>query len=315
MMRIVCLERDSLQAPLRKPVHPCEWIDYPATAAQDIVARLEGAQIALVNKAVISEEVLAALPQLRMIAECATGCDNIALQACRERGIVVSNVRDYAVHAVPEHTMMLMLAARRRLLDYALDVRDGKWATAPNFYLSTYPVADLHNATLAIVGRGSLGRSVARLAEAFGMRVLFAEHKGADRVRDGYVAFERALGEADVVSLHCPLTEVTRGLIGRQELALMKRDAVLINTARGGLVDEQALAQALRDKTIAGAAVDVLSSEPPRADNPLLAVDIKNLIITPHVAWASEGAMREMAKQIVDNIDAFMSGQPRNRVV
>lgn len=314
-MRIVCLERNSIQGILREPVSPCEWVDYPSTAAGDIVSRLKGAQIAVINKAPLDEKALAALPELRMIAECATGTDNIDLQACRRRGVVVSNVQGYARHSVPEHTMMLMMAVRRRLIDYARDVREGAWCAAQSFYLSTYPIADLHGAVLGIVGRGVLGKSVARLAEAFGMRVLFAEHKDAVEVREGYCAFDEVLKQADVISLHCPLNEQTRAMIGAAELRAMKNEAVLINTARGPLIDEQALADALRDRQIAGAALDVLSAEPPRGDNPLLADDLTNLIITPHVAWASKEAMDELARQVIDNIDAFIAGNPRNQIV
>jgi len=313
VIRIVCLERDTIKAPLREPSHRCEWVDYPMTAAGDVVARLKDAQIAVVNKSRLDRQTIEALPQLRMIAECATGADNIDLDACRERDIVVSNVQGYAVNAVPEHTMMLMLALRRRLLDYIKDVRAGEWARADSFYLSTYPIGDLHGAVLGIVGRGALGQRVAGLAQAFGMKVMFAEHKGAAEVREGYIAFEQVLKEADIVSLHCPLTAETRQMIGREELALMKTSAVLVNTARGALIDEPALAEALRQRRIAGAAVDVLSAEPPPADNPLLA-QLPNLIVTPHVAWFSDGAMRNLADQVIDNIDAFLDGRPRNRL-
>ncbi|MBI1905318.1 MAG: glycerate dehydrogenase, partial [Rhodocyclales bacterium] len=245
-IHIVCLERNSTQAVLRKPECRHEWVEYPATAPAEIVARLQGAQVAIVNKLRLDAAVLEQLPDLRLIALLATGADNIDLQACEARQIVVSNVRGYAVHSVPEHAITLMLALRRRLFEYVADVHAGRWAQSPTFCLLDHPVRDLHGAVLGVVGRGALGEATARLGAAFGMKVLFAEHKGANLVRDGYTAFETVLREADVLSLHCPLNEHTHRLIGADELALMKRGAILINTARGALVDEAALAQALR---------------------------------------------------------------------
>ncbi len=314
MMRIVCLERDSIKATFRPPRIEHEWVDLAITPQAEVVTQLAGAQVAVVNKLRLGAGEIAALPDLRMVAISATGTDNVDLAACKARGIVVSNVRGYAVNTVPEHAILLMLALRRRLLDYVADVRAGKWTTSATFCLFDHPVGDLHGATLGVVGRGGLGTGVARLAEAFGMRVLFAEHKGAATVREGYTAFETVVREADVISLHCPLNDATRGLFGAAEFAAMKRSAILVNTSRGGLADEQALADALRAGEIAGAAFDVLSKEPPREGNPLLAPDIPNLIVTPHMAWASAEAMQALADQVVDNIEAFAAGNPRNRV-
>lgn len=314
-MRIVCLEADSINAKFRPPRFEHDWVAYPRTAPGEVLARLRGAQVAIVNKIKLSGETIAALPDLRLVAVAATGTDNVDLAACAAHGIVVSNVRGYATKTVPEHTLMLMLALRRRLFAYVDDVRNGLWARTDAFCLFHHPVGDLDGATLGIVGRGGLGQAVARLAEAFGMTVLFAERKGTDVVRDGYTAFDTVLRTADVLSLHCPLTEATRGLIGAAELAAMKNGAILVNVSRGGLVDEQALADALRAGTIAGAGVDVLSQEPPRDGNPLLAADVPNLIVTPHMAWASAGAMKALTDQVIDNIEAFAAGAPRNRVV
>lgn len=314
MIDIVCLERDAVGAQFRAPALAHRWIDYPATAQAEAAARLAGASVAIVNKLRLGAAEIAALPELRMVAVAATGADNVDLAACRERGIVVSNVRGYAVDTVPEHTMMLILALRRRLLDYVADVRAGRWARSENFCFFDHPIGDLAGATLGIVGRGGLGQGVARLGEAFGMRVLFAEHRGAPSVRAGYTAFEQVLAAADVLSLHCPLNDATRGLIGAAELACMQRSAILVNTSRGGLVDEAALAAALRAGTIAGAATDVLSAEPPRHGSPLLEDDLPNLIVTPHVAWASAQAMQRLADQVIDNIEAWAGGAPRNRL-
>jgi glycerate dehydrogenase len=255
------------------------------------------------------------LPRLRLIAQAATGSDNIDLAWCREHGLPVTNIRGYAARAVPEHVFMLLLALRRQLLTYRADVLAGAWQRWSTFSYFVHPIRDLAGSTLGLIGRGSLGQGVARLAEAFGMRVLWGERRGATAVRQGYVSFEHLLAEADAVSLHCPLDERTRGMIGEPELRAMKSTAVLINTARGGLVDEAALLHALRAGWIAGAGFDVLSKEPPRDGNPLLAVDLPNLIVTPHVAWASDEAMQTLADQLIDNIEAFVRGEERNRVV
>ncbi|THF63174.1 D-2-hydroxyacid dehydrogenase [Pseudothauera nasutitermitis] len=311
---IACLERDSIDAPFRAPATAHRWVEYPHSAPDEVVARLQGADIAIVNKLRLGAAQIAALPALRMVAVSATGADNVDLAACSAQGIVVSNVRGYAVDTVPEHAMTLILALRRRLLDYVADVRAGRWERSENFCFFDHPIADLAGSTLGVVGYGDLGRGVARLCEAFGMRVLRAEQRGAAQVREGYTAFEQVLAEADVLSLNCPLNASTRGLIGAAELARMKPSAILVNTSRGGLVDEAALAAALRVGRIAGAATDVLSSEPPREGNALLVPDIPNLIVTPHVAWASAQAMQRLADQVIDNIDAFLAGAPRNRL-
>ncbi len=312
--KIVFLERDSVRAPFSRPAAAHTWVDYPDTTPAQIVARLQDAQVAVINKLRLDEAVLAQLPSLRMIALAATGSDNVDLAACRARGVVVSNVRGYAVTSVPEHVIGLMLALSRNLVAYQQAVQAGRWPGARHFCFLDYPIRDLRCATLALVGQGSLGEGVARLAEAFGMRVLWSERPGAGTVRPGRVAFDEILRRADVLSLHCPLTDDTRGMIDGAVLQAMKPTAFLINTARGALVDEAALAEALRSGEIAGAAIDVLSQEPPPPDHPLLAPDIPNLIVTPHVAWASAEAMQEMAVQVVANVEAFLAGAPTNRL-
>lgn len=316
MHRIVFLERDSIRAKLRRPGFPHVWEEYPLTAPNEIVQRLKDATVAITNKVVLTGEVLAHLPHLKMIAGAATGADNLDLDWCRDHGVVVSNIRGYAEHTVPEHVMMLILALRRQLLPYRADVNAGRWQVAPMFCFFDHPIRDLHGSTLGLLGRGSLGQGVARLAEAFGMRVLWGEHKDATALRPGYVAFEKLIKEADVVSLHCPLTEQTRGVIGTIELAAMKPGSILINTARGGLVDEAALAGALKSGRIA-AGFDVLSKEPPREGNPLLDAEVQtlpNFILTPHVGWASDTAMQTLADQLIDNIEAYVQGSPKNRL-
>jgi glycerate dehydrogenase len=314
---IVFLERDSIHAKVRRPRFAHEWVEYATTTPEQVFERLQDATIVITNKVVLRGDVLARLPKLKLIAEAATGTDNIDIAWCREHKLPVCNIRGYAVNTVPEHALMLMLALRRQLLAYRADVQAGKWQQSKTFCHFGAPLRDLHGATLGLFGRGSLGQGVARLAEAFGMRILWGERKGAATIRDGYVAFDTVIAESDVISLHCPLNDATRGMIGAAELQAMKPDAILINTGRGGLVDEAALADALRAGRIAGAGFDVLSQEPARLDNPLMAPDLlalPNFLLMPHVAWASAEAMQTLADQLIDNIEAFAKGESRNRV-
>jgi glycerate dehydrogenase len=315
--RIVYLERDSVHAVLPAPTFPHVWEEYPLTAPEQVFERIAEASIVIVNKVQLRGEMLARLPKLKFIACAATGTDNVDLAWCREHGLPVSNIRGYAANTVPEHVMMLMLALRRQLLAYRADVQAGRWQTAQMFCFFDHPMRDLHGSTLGLIGRGSLGQGVARLAEAFGIQVLWGERKGAATLRDGYVSFETLLAEADAISLHCPLTAETRGMIGEADLRAMKPGAILINAARGGLVEEVALVRALKEGWIAGAGFDVLSKEPPVDGNPLLAPELlalPNFILLPHVAWASDTAMQTLADQLIENIEAFARGEPRNRV-
>jgi glycerate dehydrogenase len=305
METIVFLERGTLRAELRRPAFEHRWVEYGVTRPEEVFERLRGATVAVVNKLPLRAEVLAQLPALKLIAVAATGTDNVDLEFCREHGITVSNVRGYARETLPEHVLMLMLALRRNIFAYRDKVQAGAWQRAEQFCVHAAAIHDLHGSTLGLFGHGTLGRGVERLARAFGMRVLVAEHKGAQNVREGRAPFAEVLRRSDVVSLHVPLGVETRRLIGRAELALMKPSAILINCARGGVVDEGALAEALRDGRIAGAGVDVLSVEPPREGNTLLAPDLPNLIVTPHVAWASREAQQALADQLVENIEAF----------
>ncbi len=315
MEHIVFLDRDSIRAEIRRPDFAHAWKEYPATAAAQVAERLQKTTIAISNKVPLMAESLSRTKSLRMIAVCATGTNNVDLDYCRAHGIVVSNIRNYAVHTVPEHVFAMILALQRGLPGYREDVRHGLWQKAEQFCLFTRPIRDLHGSTLGVIGSGALGRATAKLGEAFGMRVLFAEHKNAQTVRAGYTAFDNVLGESDVITLHCPLTPDTRHLIGAAELKQMRPHALLINTARGGLVDEAALVPALEQGVIGGAGFDVLTAEPPRGGNSLLDLDLPNFILTPHVAWASRDAMQTMADQLIDNIEAFVRGEPSNRVV
>jgi glycerate dehydrogenase len=305
MERIVFLDRSTLEANVRRPAFEHEWTEYQTTAQAEVVERLEGATIAITNKVPLREAELSRLPDLKFIAVAATGMDIIDLAYCRKMNLSVSNVRNYARHSVPEHVMMLILALRRNLLNYREEIARGEWAKATGFCLLTHTIRDLHDSTLGIIGYGALGRALEKLALAFGMRVVISEHKDARVIRGERVSFEEVLRESDIISLHCPLNEETRGLIGKAEFEMMRPSALLINTARGGLVDEAALANALRSGLIAGAGFDVLTKEPPRDGNPLLEPDLPNFILTPHVAWASREAMQTLADQLIDNIEAF----------
>ena len=312
--RIVFLDRDSLLANVRRPAFEHDWQDHAATAPHDVVARLRGATIAITNKVPLRAPELAQLPDLKMIAVAATGTDNVDLAACRERGIVVANIRDYSVVSVPEHCFALMLAVRRNLRAYTADVEAGKWERSTRFCLLDHPIGDLAGSRLGIVGYGALGRRVAQIGRAFGMEIAVASRSP---VTDGDVmalSLDELLATSDVVSLHLPLNEQTRNMIGARELASMKKSSILINTARGGLVDEAALAEALSNGVIAGAGFDVLSKEPPVPENPLLKLRLPNFVLTPHVAWASGGAMQTLADMLVDNIEAWVAGAPKNVV-
>ncbi|HYP54436.1 MAG TPA: D-2-hydroxyacid dehydrogenase [Pyrinomonadaceae bacterium] len=307
--RIVFLDRDTLHATLRRPRFEHEWVDYGETRAGEVLGRLRGAHVAVTNKVALRADVLGQLPELRLVAVAATGTDIVDRDDCRAPTIAVRNVRGYARRTVPEHVFMLALALRRNLLAYREDLRAGAWQAARQFCLLTHEMRDLDETTLGVLGYGSIGRGVAELARAFGMRVIVSEHKGAARVREDRTPFAETLARSDVLTLHAPLTAETRNLVGREELALMRRSALLINCARGGLVDEAALVEALKAGTIAGAGVDVLTEEPPRAGNPLLDLRLPNLIVTPHVAWASREAMQALADQLVENIESFVNGE------
>ncbi|WP_198115148.1 D-2-hydroxyacid dehydrogenase [Massilia rhizosphaerae] len=315
MHDIVFLDRDSLIANVRTPAFEHRWRDYPATNADDVVERLRGATIAITNKVPLRANAIARLPDLKMIAVAATGTDNVDLAACRERGIVVANIRNYSLVSVPEHCFALILAVRRNLRAYVADVEAGLWERSTRFCLLDHPIGDLAGSRLGIVGYGALGRRVAQIGRAFGMDVAVTSRSPVADADVVPLPLDELLATSDVVSLHLPLTEQTRHLIGARELAAMKRGAILINTARGGLVDEAALAQALRDGTIAGAGFDVLSKEPPVPDNPLLQLRLPNFVLTPHVAWASGGAMQTLADMLVDNLEAWVAGKPINLVV
>ena len=311
---VVFLDRASLKAKVRKPARAESYVEHEKTSADEVVAKLQGATVAITNKVPLRAENLAQLPRLKLIAEAATSVNNIDVEWCREHGIAVANIRNYAVHAVPEHVFMMILALRRNLLAYRADVEAGVWQKADQFCFFTHAIGDLHGSTMGIVGEGAIGQGTAAVARGFGMKVLFADHEPPKMPGVDFTPFEQVLAESDVISLHCPLTPSTRNLIGLEQMRKMKRSALLINTSRGGLVDEAALIAALDQGLIAGAGFDVLTPEPPKNGHPLLDVRRSNFILTPHVAWASDGAMQFLADQLIDNIDAWASGKAQHLV-
>jgi glycerate dehydrogenase len=313
-LRVVFLDRASIIANIRRPRAATEYLEYQRSRDEEVVERLAGATVAITNKVPLRAPQLQQLPELRMIAVAATGYDVVDISYCREHGIAVANIRNYAVHTVPEHAFTLILALRRNLLAYRADVEQGRWSRSEAFCLLDHPILDLHGSQLGIIGEGALGRAMAAIGAAFGMQAIFLDHP--QRVGEDleYHPLPRLLAESDVVTLHCPLLPATRNMIGEAQLRAMKRTAILVNTARGGLVDERALVRALQEGWIAGAGVDVLSVEPPREGNPLLDLRLPNLIVTPHIAWASYGAMQFLADQLIDNIDAWSLRTPQNLV-
>jgi len=314
---IVFLDRATLspETRLRAPAFPHSLTLFERTAPAEVAGRIAGADIVITNKAPVRGEAIAGAPKLRLIALAATGTDIVDLAAAAARGIVVCNVRNYAAHTVPEHTFALILALRRSLLAYRDSVARGRWREAAQFCFFDHPIRELAGSTLGIVGDGVLGKSVAEIGRAFRMEVLFSDYKGTTGMGPLFTPFFEVMRRSDVITLHAPLLPSSRNMIGRPEFALMARRPLLINAARGGLVDEEALAEALTSGQIAGAAFDVATAEPPPADHPLMRLlALPNFILTPHIAWASREAIQALADQAIDNIEAFMAGKPRNVV-
>ncbi|WP_263262700.1 2-hydroxyacid dehydrogenase [Pseudomonas sp. RIT-PI-S] len=279
------------------------------TAPGDVAARLADAQVAITNKVVIDASTLARSPDLKLILVAATGTNNVDLSAAANHGVTVCNCQGYGTPSVAQHTLMLLLALATRLPDYQRAVAEGRWQRSAQFCLLDYPIMELEGKTLGLLGHGELGSAVARLAEAFGMRVLLGQLPGRP-AREGRLPLEALLPQVDALTLHCPLTEHTRGMIGAAQLARLKPGALLVNTARGGIVDERALADALRSGHLGGAATDVLSTEPPAQGNPLLAADLPRLIVTPHSAWGSKEARQRIIEQMSENAQGYFAGQP-----
>ena len=313
-LQIVVLDRDTL---VNRPFEfdfPHTLSSYGTTEAHETLARIRGADIVITNKVVISAEAFAENPQLKLVAVTATGVNNVDVEAAKQNGTAVCNIRAYGNESVAEHAFMMMITLMRNLPAYQRDVAAGLWENSPFFCHLGAPMRDLNGKTLAIFGRGNIGQTLATYAQAFKMKVVFVEHKHAETVRDGYVSFDEAVRTADALSLHCPLTPETANMIGEAELQQMKPGAILINCGRGGLVDEAALVAALKYGQIGGAGFDVLTQEPPRDGNPLLKARLPNLIVTPHIAWASQEAANRLFDILLDNINRFVVGNPQNLV-
>ena len=313
-LHIVVLDRNTL---VNRPFDfdfPHTLSSYGTTEAHETLERIRGADIVITNKVVISAQAFAENPQLKLVAVTATGVNNVDIEAAKQNGTAVCNIRAYGNESVAEHAFMMMITLMRNLPAYQRDVAAGLWENSPFFCHLGAPMRDLNGKTLAIFGRGNIGKTLATYAQAFKMNVVFAEHKNAQSVRDGYVSFDEAIRSADVVSLNCPLTPQTANMIGEAELQQMKPGAILINCGRGGLVDEAALVAALKYGQIGGAGFDVLTQEPPRDGNPLLKARLPNLIVTPHIAWASQEAANRLFDILLDNINHFVAGNPQNLV-
>lgn len=290
-----------------------ELVLHNSTSPDQVIDRLKGAQVAISNKIVLDANTFAACPDLKLVLVTATGTNNVDLVSAREHGVTVCNCQGYGTPSVAQHTLLLLLALATRLPDYQKAVQQGLWQKSSQFCLLDFPIVELEGKTLGLLGHGELGGAVARLAEAFGMRVLLGQIPGRP-ARPDRLPLEELLPQIDALTLHCPLNEHTRNMIGARELQLLKPQALVVNTARGGLIDEQALADALRNGHLGGAASDVLSVEPPVAGNPLLADDIPRLIITPHSAWGAREARQRIVSQVIENAQAFFAGAPK-RVV
>jgi glycerate dehydrogenase len=313
--KVVFLDRISIRAQLRPLSFAHEWHEYPTTPPELLVERLQGASIAITNRCYFGDPQLDQLPELKLIAVSATGYDCLDIEACRRHNVTVLNVPNWSSSAVAEHTFALILALRRQLFTYRPLVQAGEWQKSPFYGLLENPIPlDLEGSNIGIVGFGNLGQKVATIARGFGMNLLVADHKGVASPRPGRTAFDDVLTQSDVLCITCPMTPQTRGLFDAPTLARLKPTAILVNCARGNIVDDDALANALRAGRIAGAGVDVLRQEPPRDGNPLLDLQLPNLIVTPHIAFASEHALARLVDQLVTNIEAFAAGKPVNVV-
>ena len=316
--KVVFLDRATIPAHIQVPCPSFEhqWVEYGLTSPDQVVERLTDADVVISNKVILDQQVLAQLPKLRMVAVAATGFNNVDVDYCANQNIAVANVQGYATRSVPEHVIAMLFALRRNLFGYHQDIAAGEWQRDKQFCFFTHPIGDIGGSTLGVVGSGALGEATANLAQALGMEVLFAERKGATECRQGYVPFEEVLEQSDAITLHCPLNEHTRNLIAEAELKQMKPTAILINTGRGGLVDEQATVDALKSGEISAAGFDVFTQEPADESNPLIAnMAMPNLLLTPHVAWGSDSSIQRLAEILIENINAFQRGESVNRLV
>lgn len=309
-MKIVFLDSTAIpkHISIPRPSFEHTWTEYDHTSSAETIERAKDADIVITSKVIFDRETLKQLPKLKLIAITATGTNNVDLAAAEEMGIAVRNVTGYSSTTVPEHVIGLIFSLKHSLAGWLRDQREAKWAESKQFCYFDYPITDVRGSTLGVFGKGCLGTEVGRLASAVGMKVLYAEHKDATVCREGYTPFDEVLKQADIVTLHCPLTETTKDLINAETLSKMKKGAFLINTGRGPLIDELALVDALKTGHLGGAALDVMVKEPPEKDNPLIlaAKTMPNLIITPHIAWASDSAVTTLVGKVMQNIEEFV---------
>ena len=309
-MNIVFLDSTAIpkHIPISRPSFAHTWIEYEHTSSAETIERAKDADIVITSKVIFDRETLKQLPKLKLIAITATGTNNVDLVAAKEMGIAVRNVTGYSSTTVPEHVIGLIFSLKHSFAGWLRDQSEAKWPKSKQFCYFDYPITDVRGSTLGVFGKGCLGTEVGRLANAVGMKVLYAEHKDATVCREGYTPFEEVLKQADIVTLHCPLTETTKNLMNAEALSKMKKGAFLINTGRGPLIDEVALVDALKTGHLGGAALDVMVKEPPEKDNPLIlaAKTMPNLIITPHIAWASDSAVTTLVGKVMQNIEEFV---------
>ena len=307
-MKAVFLDRGSFPdyVKIDYPSKISEVMEYENSSPEQVADRIKDADIVLSNKVVLTASAMESATNLRLVQVMATGTNNVDIKACSSRGIAVQNVADYSTISVHEHTFAMLLSLRRNLTSYFDDIKAGKWADSKHFCFLDYPIKDLSGTTLAIIGGGTLGKKVASIAQAFDMKVIFADRKGAKTIRAGYVSFQDALALADVISVNCPLTDDTKNLIGDDEFLRMKPSCLLLNISRGGIVDEHALVRAFDKNTIAGAAFDVATQEPMLLDHPLQALTKRpNFLLTPHIAWASDEAMQTLVNIAMKKNNCF----------
>jgi glycerate dehydrogenase len=311
-MKIVFLDSQTLPTPITRPSEASLWQEYPSTKESELISALAGAEVAITNKVKISRHHLEQLPELKLICVAATGYDCIDIDSCRAHGVLVCNVPAYSSQSVSEHVIASIFQLCRHMSSYVAASQE--WHASSHFCVHKAPMKDVAGSVLGIVGKGSIGSATANLAHAVGMKVVYADHKNAAEIRPGYVAFDEMLARADVISLHCPLTVHTKELIGAEEVNKMKPGAFLINTARGGLLNEAAVIDGLTSGKLGGAALDVLQQEPPCVDAALIAFKHPGLFVTPHVAWAGEESVGVLKETLLNNISAYVNGRPQNVV-
>jgi len=319
--KIVFLDRATIEKNIvvRKPKFDHEWIEHSHTDHKNsnlILERLKGTTIAIINKVPMREENLKKLPDLKMIAVAATGTDVVDKEYCKNNNIVVSNIREYAITTVPEHTFALILALRRGIIGFREDVIKGEWKKADQFCFFNHEIKELNQSTIGIFGEGAIGQGVANIARGFNMNIMFAAHKGVEGLGPLYTPWEEVLESSDVITMHAPLLPQTKHMISIPEFKKMKKKPIIINTARGGLINEEDLVKALEEGYISGAAFDVITKEPIPDDHPFFKIiDRPNFILTPHVSWASQEAMQILSDQLIDNIENFVKGKSTNVVL